>query len=130
MISSCIFPAAQEAGLAAAACELAEEVGAGGIVVVEPPLQDLLSPRLSQGALTRAVSQGGEARPMVPIISIASSLKVCRQLGISRGVYPVHASSAPRSPAEAAAEAVAAQLVPAGETLVVLSQGSLTTVTV
>ena len=75
--------------------------------------------------LTRAVSQGGESRPAVPIVSLCTSLKVCRQLSISRGVVPAHVAAPPPSAADAATTAVAAGLLPPDEPLVVLCDGSL-----
>jgi pyruvate kinase len=63
-------------GASAAACFLAERMGASAIVVQED----------TEGYLTRAVSR---QRPAVPIAAISDSIKVCRQLSISRSVQPV-----------------------------------------
>ena len=114
--------------MAASAAGLAAECDAAGIVVVEPLLETLPG-RESLGALTRAVSQGADSRPDVPIISYSTSLKVCRQLSISRGVVPAHVPAPPEDAATAAAQAVASGLLPAGAPLVVLCDGALSVVT-
>ena len=103
----------------------AAEVDAAAIVVVEPPLTELVSLRHSQGALTRAVSQGSAARPDVPIVALSSSLKVCRQLSISRAVVPAHVTALPTTAEAAAAAALSAGLVAEGSLLVVLCGSSL-----
>jgi len=115
--------------LAASAGALAYKADAAAIVVVEPSIDELPEPRRSQGAFTRAVSQGDDdGRPDVPIVSISTSRKVGRQLAVSRGVVPLVVSELPED-AEEAAELVDAAGIPlAGETIVVAMDGSLTMV--
>jgi len=74
-------------GVSSAACFLAERIGAQAIVVVEEGF----------GEMARAVSKH---RASIPIIAISDSLKVCRQLSISRGVYPTMLAPDPESSAE------------------------------
>ena len=62
--------------MSAAACFLAARVGARAIVVFED----------GWGETARNVSK---FRPTVPIAALCDSLKVCRQLSISRGVVPL-----------------------------------------
>uniref|UniRef100_A0A7S2BE55 Pyruvate kinase n=1 Tax=Haptolina brevifila TaxID=156173 RepID=A0A7S2BE55_9EUKA len=61
--------------VSAAACFLADRINAAAVVVIEEGF----------GEMARAVSKH---RPPIPIIAISDCLKVCRQLSISRGVYP------------------------------------------
>ena len=68
---------AEADAIGAAACTLAGRVGAAAIIVVEH----------AQGHETRAIVKH---RPDCPIISLAPSLKVCRQLNLSRGVQPLY----------------------------------------
>lgn len=68
-----------EDAMAAAACLLAERVGASAIIVDEDGMGDL----------TRCVAK---YRPTSPIAAVCDSLKVARQLSISRGVQPVFLS--------------------------------------
>jgi len=76
-------------GVSAAACFLASRVGARAIVVSED----------GWGEAARAIAKH---RPPMPIAAICDSLKVCRQLSISRGVHPVHvAEEAPTADTEA-----------------------------
>ena len=63
--------------LSAAACFLAARVNARAIVVFED----------GWGETARAVAKH---RPSMPIAALCDSLKVCRQLSISRGVFPTH----------------------------------------
>ena len=65
-------------GIAQSAVVLAEGSDAGAIIVVET----------GTGELTRAVAA---VRPDVPVVSICSNLKVCRQLIIGRAIYPINA---------------------------------------
>merc|ERR1719453_541963 len=65
---------------AQSAVVMAEGAEAGAIVVVESGM----------GELTRAISA---VRPDVPIVSICPNLKVCRQLIVGRGIYPVNAEA-------------------------------------
>ena len=62
-------------GIGAAAVYLAERVAAQAILVYED----------GSGELARGVAKH---RPKMPIVALCDSLKVCRQLSISRGVYP------------------------------------------
>ena len=62
--------------MSAAACFLAARVGARAIVVFED----------GWGETARNISK---FRPTVPIAALCGSLKVCRQLSISRGVVPL-----------------------------------------
>ena len=66
--------------LGAAAHLLAERVGASAILVYDFG---------DTGRLARAVSK---YRPAMPIAAVSESLKICRQLSISRGVEPFHLS--------------------------------------
>jgi len=118
--------------VSAAACFLAERINAAAVVVIEEGF----------GEMARAVSKH---RPSVPIIAISDSMKVCRQLSISRGVYPQYLEFAPsdgdgdeemESPlleltADAACElGVQAQLLQPGDTAVVVVGESLTIETI
>ena len=60
-----------------AACVLAERIGAAAIVVWEG----------GDGRLARAIAKH---RPAMPISALSDSVKVCRQLSISRGVEPLY----------------------------------------
>jgi pyruvate kinase len=93
---------------AQSAVVLAEGADAGAIVVVET----------GAGELTRALAA---VRPDVPVVAICSSLKVCRQLIISRGVYPVHAPDG----GDAVKLARDAGFAPKDEALVLLEGGSM-----
>ena len=66
--------------IGAAANVLAERVGASAILVYDFG---------DTGRLARAVSKH---RPTMPIAAVSDSLKICRQLSISRGVQPFHLS--------------------------------------
>jgi pyruvate kinase len=61
-------------GLGAAACLLAQHVGASAIVCYD---------EMDTGRLARGVARH---RPPMPIAAISPSLKICRQLAVSRGV--------------------------------------------
>ena len=63
-------------GLSQTAVFLASRIGARAIVVLED----------GWGDTARAVAKH---RPPMPIAALCDSIKVCRQLSISRGVYPV-----------------------------------------
>ena len=67
-----------DAGLSSAACMLANKMGASAIIIDEH----------GNGSLSRAVAQ---QRPSMPIVSVCASLKVARQLSVSRGVRPLFA---------------------------------------
>ena len=117
-----------QAALACSAGAVATEAAAAAVVVVEAEPEALLRGRDSMGALSRAVSagQGGE-RPTVPIVSLSTSLKVCRQLSLSRGVRPVHVAAVPGSAAEAVQLASDAGLVEKGQCVLVVTPEALTT---
>jgi len=80
-----LFPVAQ------AAAVMAEGAEVGALVVVET----------GKGELTRAI---GACRPDMPVVAITSSLKVCRQLMLGRGLVPIHASTLPTDPVAFARE--------------------------
>ena len=61
---------------AQSACVMADGAEAGAIVVMED----------GKGDLSRAIAA---CRPDVPIVAITSSMKICRQLMLSRGLYPI-----------------------------------------
>jgi len=63
--------------LGSAACVLAQQADASAILVYD---------HVSTGTLARAVAHH---KPGLPIVAVSDSLKVCRQLAISRGVTPV-----------------------------------------
>ncbi len=100
-----MYPVAQSAAV------LAEGSEAAAIVVIEDGL----------GELSRAVSA---CRPDMPVVTISSSLKVCRQLILNRGLYPINGPV--DDPVQAARDAGYAS---AGEPVVLLdSDGKLSVV--
>ena len=121
-----------EEGISAAACFLASRVGASAIVVFEDVRETHFARMLSSRAASLAVHrpvyhladdraltpQGwGEAtraiskqRPPVPIAALSESLKVCRQLSVSRGVYPVHVAPSAEGSAADGSGSEASQL--------------------
>ncbi len=83
---------------------MAEGAEAGAIVVVET----------GDGATARALAA---VRPDVPVVAISPSIKVCRQLIVSRSIYPIHAADA----SKAVELARGAGFAPAGEPVVLVS---------
>jgi len=97
-------------GIAQSAAVLAEGADCGAIGVVED----------GNGDLSRAVAA---CRPDVPVVPITKSMKVCRQLMISRGLYPICAEG---EVADAVAAARDAGFAPSDEAVVLLAgDGSL-----
>ena len=93
---------------AQSAVVMAEGADAGAIVVVET----------GAGELTRALAA---VRPDVPVVAICSSLKVARQLIVSRAVYPVYAPEG----GDAVKLARDAGFAPADEAVVLLEGGNM-----
>jgi len=98
-----MYPVAQSA------CVLAEGSEAAAIVVMED----------GTGDLSRAVAA---CRPDMPVVPISASLKVVRQLILSRGLYPIQGPAA--DPVKAARDAVGAE----GPVVVLDSDGKLSVV--
>jgi len=90
----CVDPDAlgEHYALAQSAVVLSESAEASALVVVEN----------GDGSLTRAIAA---CRPDMAVVPISPSIKVCRQLIISRATYPVHASSPVDDPVKAARDA-------------------------
>lgn len=65
-------------GIGAAACLLAQHVEASAILCFDA---------VDTGRLARAIARH---RPPMPIAAMSDSVKICRQLAISRGVSPLH----------------------------------------
>ena len=100
--------------IAASANALAESSDAAAIVVVERALGDT----------TRAMSA---AKPAVPIVSLSSSIKVCRQLGLSRAVHVAHVEQKELEFASIATLVRDMGLVPEGDAQVVLVEENIVT---
>ena len=114
MMTGTDFPSS----VAASAAFLADRVGAVAILAVDDGL----------GQLARILSA---TRPPVPIVAINDSLKVCRQLSISRGVYPHYEEQLEQfAEPQAACEVAAAMgLLEEGDKAVVMLGDSVTAVT-
>ena len=114
MMTGTDFPSS----VAASAAFLADRVGAVAILAVDDGL----------GQLARILSA---TRPPVPIVAINDSLKVCRQLSISRGVYPHYEEQLEQfAEPQAACEVAAAMgILEEGDKAVVMLGDSVTAVT-
>ncbi|KAH8052488.1 pyruvate kinase [Aureococcus anophagefferens] len=93
-----------------AAVHAQRAAGAAALAVVED----------AGGARTRGVAQ---CAPDVPVVALAASARVARQLALSRGVAPVHAPGAADLDAAAAAAAARAELGLAADAAVVVYAG-------
>jgi len=80
-----LYPIAQSAVL------MAESSEASALVVMEE----------GKGELAQAIAA---CRPDVPVVVISPSMKVCRQLMVSRALFPVHSPTAPADPVKLARE--------------------------
>jgi len=103
--------------LAEGAATLASSGDAQAIVVLER----------GDGEVARAVSA---ERPMVPIAALSPSLKVCRQLSISRGVHAIHDEAALGASEAARHAATLLGLESASEVVLLDRDGALSMVTV
>ena len=99
----------QDDAMSAAACLLAERVGAAAIIVEETGFGDL----------SRCVAKH---RPSMPIAAVCDDLKVARQLAVSRGIHAafVHAESEIDDTEVAAFVHQSTGLLEPGETAVIL----------
>ena len=97
-----------------AAVHAQRAAGAAALAVVED----------AGGARTRGVAQ---CAPDVPVVALAASARVARQLALSRGVAPVHEPGAADLDAAAAAAAARAELGLAADAAVVVYAGDAVT---